>query len=514
MVKKELLKLEDYRRHFEQFGLLLSLCFFAACSSNELKRKTWFADFISIGSYSSPRLADLNQDGILDIVIGAGLEELQECEHAVLALNGANGELLWTASASAQMVGSATFLDVNQDGTTDVIIGGRNAELVALDGSTGEELWRYQKQSEVINTSGYIRFNFYNTQIIPDQNDDGQQDLLVVNGGNLRVPARMTQYRYPGVLAILDSKNGQIIAADLMPDEKESYMSPIVHDFNGDGHLSVIFGSGGETIAGNLYRTSLEDLRNGDISGAEILLEGSDHGFIAPPVLVDINGDLVKDIVVNNHGGASYALNGKDRTTLWKTVIPDTEISSSSAIGFFNDDDIPDVFNCYLMGQWPQNQGAVLVMLDGATGTIERKDTLGCTGMSSPVAFDRDRDGKDEILISINNLDCKKRYPDYKKAIHHLALVDFDRPEINALTPYRYAKNMGSTPWLGDMDGDQKLDLVFCEMVNTTLFLKFFGMRINRVALGIPLEQVPSWGAYMGNHYNGVFDKRKKTGAQ
>jgi len=105
--------------------------------------------------------------------------------------------------------------------------------------------------------------------------------------------------RLPGVLMIVDGATGKVIAADIMPDGKETYMSPIFYQENGKDF--IIFGSGGETFGGNLFQTTLQQLMKEKIGDAKILLQKEKNGFVAPPVVVDITKDNIKDIVVNWH---------------------------------------------------------------------------------------------------------------------------------------------------------------------------------------------------------------------
>src|SRR5688572_4386263 len=92
---------------------------------------SWSNIFYGIGTNSSPRAADLNRDGVLDIVLGAGGREFDSTDMAVLALDGSNGKILWTVSGTNQMVGSAAFKDISGDGVPDVFIGGRTAQFYA-----------------------------------------------------------------------------------------------------------------------------------------------------------------------------------------------------------------------------------------------------------------------------------------------------------------------------------------------------------------------------------------------
>ena len=77
---------------------------------------SWTTTLETVGTFSSPRVADLNQDNVLDIIIGAGREEFQACDSAVIALDGKTGALLWKVPAKDQIFGSAIFEDLNEDG--------------------------------------------------------------------------------------------------------------------------------------------------------------------------------------------------------------------------------------------------------------------------------------------------------------------------------------------------------------------------------------------------------------
>ncbi len=80
----------------------------------------WNEDLPVIGSQSSPRAVDLNEDGVLDIVMGAGKNEYQPSEQGVVALDGKTGKILWQQDATDQVYGSATFYDVTGDGIADI----------------------------------------------------------------------------------------------------------------------------------------------------------------------------------------------------------------------------------------------------------------------------------------------------------------------------------------------------------------------------------------------------------
>ena len=488
-------------------GLLITICL-----QNCTTRKTelvWDKTHPVIGSQSSLRAVDLNQDGILDFVIGAGKNERQFSKKGVLAFDGNTGELLWQQETDDQVFGSATFYDITNDGVKDIFIGGRSPNFKALDGTTGEMIWKYNhEQYKNDSILKHARFNFYNTILIPDQNNNGFKDLLTINGGNSKAPANSERDRFPGVLMIIDSKSGEIIKADTMPDGKESYMSPICFVQPGSEDHTIIFGTGGETISGNLYKILLSHFMNSGLSKSIIIASENGHGFIAPPVAADITQDGFFDIVAISHAGSVFAIDGKDDSTIWQRQIKNTESSNSFAVGYFNRDKIPDFFTFVSKGQWPDSRGSLQIMLDGKSGRIEYIDSLGCTGFSSPVAYDLNHDGIDEAIISINEYDCSIGYLENISGtiVNKVLAIDFNNHSEFIIDQQQGFKNIFTTPWIGDIDNDKYLDIVYCQYYSPNAnILAFLGMKVKRISTHIKARKKPLWGAYMGSNGDGVF---------
>jgi hypothetical protein len=106
--------------------------------------------------------------------------------------------------------------------------------------------------------------------------------------------------------------------------------------------MNVIYGSGGETIGGHLFVTRLSDIMRGDISGSLRLDSSDTKGFIGPPVWIDITNDQVPDILANSVDGRMLAYDGATYKKIWQVYMPNTEVYSSIAPGYFNRDSIPD----------------------------------------------------------------------------------------------------------------------------------------------------------------------------
>lgn len=494
--------------HFSRTVLLLMLTAIALGSCHTKKSEIiWRNDLSLIGSQSSPRTCDLNQDGTLDIIMGAGKNEYQQCNQGILAFDGETGNLLWEQESADQVYGSATFNDVTGDGIKDVFIGGRSPHFKALNGKTGEVIWQYQYlDHENDSTLKYARYNFNNSVLVPDQNNDGIEDLLTVNGGNSKADPYSEVNRFPGVLMIFDSKTGNILAADTMPDGGESYMSPLFFIEPSSNDSLIVFGTGGETIDGHLYLANLSDLMNKQLRNAKIIATEKGHGFIAPPVLADITQDGYHDIVAITHGSTAYAIDGKNHGILWQQKIKNTECSNSFAVGNFTNDDIPDFFTFVSKGQWPNSTGSLQVLLNGKDGSIAYVDSLGCTGFSSPVVYDLNDDGIDEAIISINEYDCSfgfagKSPTDIKSK---LISIDFQKHSFQILDEAPGFKNVFSTPWIGDLDDNGYLDIVHCQYYHRGDLLSFLGMSVKRIDSPIKLRKEVVWGAYMNSKGDGM----------
>ncbi len=470
----------------------------------------WYKEYPVIGSESSPRATDLNNDGVLDIVMGAGKNETQKSDMGIVAFDGTSGELLWKHEAPDQVFGSAAFCDVNGDHVEDIFIGGRSPQLKAIDGKSGALIWDY-KHERYANDAilRYARYNFNNGVIVPDQNNDGVNDLLMINGGNPLAAPYSESDRFPGVLMLFDAKTGNVLVADTMPDGKESYMTPLCFSQPGGNDPFILFGTGGETIDGSLFLTTLSQLREKKLSSAEVIATEKGHGFIAPATLADIDKDGYIDIIAISHGSKAIAISGKDHRTLWTRTFPGTECSNSFAAGYFTDDTIPDFFTFISKGQWPNSTGSVQIMLNGKNGNVEYMDSMGCTGFSSPVVYDLNGDGRDDAIISINIFDCSLGYASKPPTTmeNKLIAINFATKSVETIDKTERFKNIFSTPWLGDLDNDGYLDIINCQYFHHGDLVSFLGMRIKRIATTVKIKKPVLWGSFLGTGGDGVFDK-------
>ena len=436
---------------------------------------------------SSPHTADLDADGILDVVVGSGSEIANE--GAITAFNGSDGSVLWSVKTQGEMFGSAQFADLNNDDKLDAILGGRSSQLFAISGSSGEVIWQFDEEQ----TQRSHWFQFYTGQFIPDVNADGIVDWLTANGGDPK--ARPFEPRANNYLVILSGKDGKVIAVADTPDNAETYMSVYYYSPDQLADPIIVFGTGGETRAGSLWQTTLEDILVGDISSAKRLANSTKKGFIAPPALADLNTDGVLDIVATAFDGQIAALDGKSNNSLWSLVLEQAETYSTPALGYFTEDIVPDVFAYYSRGKFPSYKGAVVLLLDGKTGetiwSLEDENNYA----PSPLAIDINNDGRDEVIFSKGTY--LPENPQGPVASFELLLFDtctFDLQQLQSGNGVA-----ASTPTIVDLEDDGKLELIYA---NFTLEDTW---QLIRIDLNIPTPTRRAWSAYLGTNYDGHF---------
>jgi outer membrane protein assembly factor BamB len=312
-------------------------------------------------NFYAPRAVDLDDNGDLEVVIAGGNEMPMFGE--VVAVDAKTGAVRWAAPADAELYSSPVFVDINGDGVKDVVAGGRQATLIAVDGANGHLLWSF---NDATPDRYDFLYNFYTPVVIADQTGDGVPDLLVANGGADGIPPR--EPRPPAGLGVVNAVDGTPVAFALVPDAQETYMSPIVLPDDGAPSPTILFGTGGETWSGALWETSLADVMAGDISGARELVTGMGKGMIAPPALADVDGDGRLDIIVATFDGRLIALDGATNDVIWQRDFEDAESFTTPVLGFFDGDDVPDVFAVFLHGTFPYYVSAERVLLSGRDG--------------------------------------------------------------------------------------------------------------------------------------------------
>jgi outer membrane protein assembly factor BamB len=423
---------------------------------------------------SSPRTADLNGDGFPDVLVGTGYEHFWG---EAVAIDGKTGDVLWSRRFADEVLVTLPVVDVNGDGVRDVIVGGRVkiGDLFALNGLTGETLWRL---TEANAGRGFLPTNFINVVPVDDRDGDEVPDLLVVQSGGQ--DARRPAARFHWVA----SATGRVLATAVAPDGKESYAMPL-HA----GPDRFYIGTGGETLSGGLFKVADPGL---EVQWRAPSLGG---GFIASPLLTDVDGDGADDLIAAGMNGGVYRIDAGSGDVAWEWRERPHWSYVSPAVGQFGGDATLDVLAGLNRGRWPRRDQGRLLWLDGATGRVlseKRFDERSRSTAASPLVLDVDGDGRDEILIVFSN-----PVPDVELTdeTHVLVLFggDDDRSELLRLDLEGYSI---ATPHVSDLDGDGKLDVIHASHHG-----------VMRIELSSPVNEAPQvrWGELRGPGGRGVY---------
>ncbi|ELU01119.1 hypothetical protein CAPTEDRAFT_94391 [Capitella teleta] len=373
------------------------------CSRVEVE-DVWVKGIPKLMTESAFRLLDVNRDGVMDILFGfaTGGEGYNvpnivcdiyfggkhPCLGGLLALDGRTGEELWRHYTPHEIFSVTCEEDLNRDGQADCVIAGRVGTMEAVNSLNGQMLWNFTHSTERVDI-----MNLYTAQFIRDLDGDG-----VRNCNNSLFPGSQT--RLSGKLLFFSGRTGRLLKSVPVPDERESYYSPVIYKIR-DGTEIVLFGTGGETHPGSLWYISLMDLYKGDNSKAEQIYYNKQKGVMTPPVLIDLTNDGVRDIVFANYNSTVLALDGQTYRKLWNFSYPMSETYASPAPGFFNGDDVPDFMVHWQHGPgFPVYYHAISTVIDGATGQPLIKPYIRSSigAQTSPLTISVEGKGNDIFL--------------------------------------------------------------------------------------------------------------------
>ncbi len=436
---------------------------------------------------SSPRAADFNGDGVLDLVVGRGAErlsgeyvlhgafraaDLHSSVGYLSAYDGRNGAELWHADASGELFGAPLLTDLNKDGAADVLMGGRNGALIAVNGANGKPLWEFTGEK----SGSYL--NYYTAQLMSEK-VDGDPALLIAHGGD---PSRPPFAPRPsGRLLQLKGTDGSVHVSVEPTDRAEIYMG--AYEANG----RILYGTGGETQPGSLWSVSMPSFLRGDLSESVPLLKPiTFKGMVAPPALAG------QKIAVASFDGRLALINSETGGILWERTIPAAETWGTPAFGRFNADEAPDLFACFSIGRWPHYAGSTYLAVDGASGRVLWKEERREPFFASPLTVDMDGDGIDEALILI---------ADMARGRSQLYRFNADGGPLEPVGEPLLGRAVG-TPLIADLDGDGSLEIAmtaFTAPVDgavSTLYVK---------SLNVPSTNHVGWGGYLGTRGDGVY---------
>jgi len=303
--------------------------------------------------FTYPAIADVNGDGILEVVVGSD-------DHNLYALRGSDGAVAWSFETDGPIRSSPRLADVNGDGVLEVVLGSDDSNIYCLNGVDGRVLW-------ALRCDGPIRA----PPAIGDVDCDGSTEIVVAGDDstiyaiNGRSGERNWQSSHKG------ARSGSLIQS-----------APCLVDINGDGKLEIVTGSASGYLLVFDSKGSLQ-----------IRKDFEAPSFNASVAVGDINKDGVIEIVACSDNGAVYTVR-PDGETMWSKVIG-VSLRSSPVLADVNGDGKMEILIHVSEGY--SNDGKLLCL--GPGGDILWDRTISGQGRSIPLPVDLDHDGGIEIVI-------------------------------------------------------------------------------------------------------------------
>ena len=236
---------------------------------------------------------DLDGDGDLDLVVGDRAGHLAWLENT-----GSKAEPAWRIVTSELLPGARrentapALADVDQDGDLDLLVGGKDGRiwLIRNNGDSKAARWRLEN-----NLFGGVDVGSNSVPALTDLDKDGDLDLLVGNGRGLVI-----FYRNVGSATVPRFRLANTNFAGISVGRNAA---PAFFDWNADKLPDLIVGNrvGRLALAVNLNSNGDADLRNWRLQS--MFWEAFQVGGFSIPHINDFNGDEKPDLMIGDEEG-------------------------------------------------------------------------------------------------------------------------------------------------------------------------------------------------------------------
>ncbi|KRG01922.1 uncharacterized protein Dmoj_GI10335, isoform B [Drosophila mojavensis] len=351
---------------------------FVPCTQISVQR-LWTRSLARMNSESPLRAADLNGDGIKDVIFGYGVDDnihyegiplprcksAQQgddvpCEGGVVALNGRDGSTLWQTWSVANVFSLHCNADIDRDGGVDCVAAGRLGMIFAINGRTGQVIWNFHELE--VETNSPIVMDLYTINVLRDLDGDEVPELIAAH-------LEEREESKAGHIKLISGKTGKVLRSIPTPHREEMFV-PIQLLTRADGTELLLMLTGGQNTAGGIYSLRLLTLMaHTSEKHFTPLYQQSRSGLMVPAVLTDLNGDGITDVVVAAFNSSVFAFDGNNYSQLWNYTFPASECVSAIVPGHFDRDNVTDFMVKYNTGPgFPVYYYSQTTILDGRTG--------------------------------------------------------------------------------------------------------------------------------------------------
>jgi len=430
-----LAKSYDYFHHYEQdatgstdFNLI----------TEELLGVCW--DY-----YVTLCLTDLNNNNLIDLIIGYGAGELIYYEQSTA---GSPDFTLITETLSTIDVGRASapfVIDIDGNGLLDLIVGESDGNLNHFEqvaaGSTDFTL--------ITENFNGINVGLYSVPFIADIDGDGLLDMLV---GEL--DGNINHYEQDAI----GSSTFNLESSDFNDIDVGSYSTPILTDFNNDGLLDLVSGEWDgnlnhyqqDAVGSNVFSLVSERFYSPD---------GIDVGSHSAPCFTDLDDDGFLDMIVGEQDSHLYHYEQNNGGSTEFTLI--TEDFNSIHVGGDPTPRFTDLDNDGLLdlivGEAGGNLNYYEQNAEGSTDftlMTENFNGIDVGRWSVPCFIDLDNNGLLDMFVG-----------EYEGNLYHYEQNTEGSTEFTLKTDRFNGIDLGNgaSPCFTDLDGDGLLDLIIGE---------------------------------------------------
>jgi FG-GAP-like repeat/IPT/TIG domain/Secretion system C-terminal sorting domain len=302
----------------------------ASSNSNYGQLSTNSTSATAAGNFSTPVAADLDKDGLLELLVGQGDGTMLDYEQT--ATNGAFSTvgtvITLFSNGSTIDVGlyaKPTVSDLDGDGLQEIIVGEENGKVLIYEqnSSTGTNAFKMGAGTTLfanpygVTTTTVANAGSYARPSVGDLDNDGLIDIIV--GSNNGLLNRYEQLASTSNTTAGFSGPTTIKLAGGTTDlDAGSVSKPLVTDYDGDGKLDMLVGNvvGSiqlytQTAVNALTFSYVRDL-SADGTAATVINMGntgtnasSSNGYAAPAV-TDYDGDGLLDLFIGNGTGTVF----------------------------------------------------------------------------------------------------------------------------------------------------------------------------------------------------------------
>ena len=421
---------QGYISHFEQ----------TSNGANDFTFLTNNFNDISTGGYACPRLVDLDSDGLLDMLVGKTNGAIAYYQQD--AIN-SNEFILQTDSFNNIDIGALAtpcFADLDQNGLLDLLVGDNVGYMHHYEQDSSNSI----SFNLISDTFNQLDVGAQTCPIFTDLENDGKWELFV--GNSFGFLQHYTQVDVGADSTILVSEN-------VLPEIDVGNSSvPTFNDLDKDGLIDMIVGKNNGSLAhfeqeaeGSSHFTLLENMFN-----------SINVGSFAAPVFLDIDDDGLLDLIIGEQGNNLNHFEQESVHSLSFTPVTDKfsdlELQNESVPTFTDLD----------------NDGLLDMFVGVADGTIrhyeqdslnsyefilisDRFNDIDVTWVASPTFTDLDDDGYLDMIIG-----------ESAGILHHYEQDSFDAESFSLISDYFFDLDVGgySKPVFVDINNDGLEDLI------------------------------------------------------